>query len=157
MFADATKTGTSSTAPNSTTAIGVIGVNPTRVPTTITKLHVKSLPTLFGIQLSIGDLRAFIQELREAKGRIQMHSVAALAARRPSFVTRCLNSLACKSAIKFGQSLSRLECQQLVARLGQTKLPFQCAHGRPTVVPIALGDVSQGMNHVWKKSSGGVV
>ena len=108
-------------------------------------LHVKSLPTLFGIHLTIGDMRAFLQELVDASGAIHPNSDA----RRPRFVTRCLNSLACKRAIKFGDALDRSACLELVRRLSKTRLPFQCAHGRPTVVPIALGNVSLGVCHEW--------
>jgi DNA mismatch repair ATPase MutL len=143
MFVHATK-GTTATAASNTSTTNGGRTTPTR-----TKLHVKSLPTLFGIRLSIGDMRAFVQELHDAKGHIQLSHPTA---RRPTFVTRCLNSLACKRAIKFGKALTRNECQHLIAALISTKLPFQCAHGRPTVVPIALGDVSQGLCHAWNKN-----
>lgn len=43
---------------------------------------------------------------------------------------------ACRSAIKFGDRLSIDECQILIQDLKKCKLPFQCAHGRPTLIPI---------------------
>lgn len=39
-------------------------------------------------------------------------------------------------AIKFNDTLSRDECHSLVASLSGCQLPFQCAHGRPSIVPL---------------------
>jgi DNA mismatch repair protein MLH3 len=57
---------------------------------------------------------------------------------QPPAVGRLLRSKACRSAIKFGDALSRDACMQLVRDLADTDMPFQCAHGRPSVFPIAL-------------------
>ena len=54
----------------------------------------------------------------------------------PTILTLLLNSKACRSAIMFGQTLSKFECQLLVQKLAQCKQPFQCAHGRPSVIPL---------------------
>jgi hypothetical protein len=47
-----------------------------------------------------------------------------------------LISKACRGAIMFGDTLSREQCQKLLFSLRQCALPFQCAHGRPTLVPL---------------------
>lgn len=39
-------------------------------------------------------------------------------------------------AIKFGDSLTYDEMQCCLNSLKQCNLPFQCAHGRPTLTPI---------------------
>lgn len=39
-------------------------------------------------------------------------------------------------AIKFNDSLTRDECYSLVASLSTCQLPFQCAHGRPSIAPL---------------------
>lgn len=39
-------------------------------------------------------------------------------------------------AIMFNDQLSREECQELVSRLAQCVFPFQCAHGRRSMVPL---------------------
>ena len=39
-------------------------------------------------------------------------------------------------AIKFGDRLSKMEMNELVRALGSCDLPFQCAHGRPTIIPL---------------------
>lgn len=54
----------------------------------------------------------------------------------PRAVLRALVSKACRTAIMFGRQLSQRECAALLSRLGQTNFPFQCAHGRPTIVPV---------------------
>ncbi|XP_050906323.1 DNA mismatch repair protein MLH3 isoform X3 [Lathyrus oleraceus] len=54
----------------------------------------------------------------------------------PPSVVRLLNSKACRGAIMFGDSLLPLECSLLVEELKHTSLCFQCAHGRPTTVPL---------------------
>lgn len=36
----------------------------------------------------------------------------------------------------FNDVLSKDECKDLVRRLGQCAFPFQCAHGRPSMVPL---------------------
>ncbi|KAF4670779.1 ATP-binding mismatch repair protein [Perkinsus olseni] len=43
---------------------------------------------------------------------------------------------ACRQAVKFGDLMSSTEVSALVSSLGDCELPFQCAHGRPTVYPI---------------------
>jgi len=41
----------------------------------------------------------------------------------------------------FNDPLTTEECRQLVQRLGACAFPFQCAHGRPSMVPLVdLGD-----------------
>ena len=39
-------------------------------------------------------------------------------------------------AIKFGDELNRDRCVFLIKELSNCRLPFQCAHGRPTVLPL---------------------
>ncbi len=45
-------------------------------------------------------------------------------------------SMSCKNSIKAGDSLSLDEINELVSRLGQTKSPFTCPHGRPTIITM---------------------
>jgi DNA mismatch repair protein MLH3 len=47
-----------------------------------------------------------------------------------------VNSRACRSAVMFNDELTREECQELVQRLAGCVFPFQCAHGRPSMVPL---------------------
>lgn len=59
----------------------------------------------------------------------------------PTILMLLLNSKACRSAIMFGQRLDTAECELLVKKLSLCKQPFQCAHGRPSIVPLC--DFSQ--------------
>ncbi|KAK6304422.1 hypothetical protein J4Q44_G00250080 [Coregonus suidteri] len=54
----------------------------------------------------------------------------------PLTVLKVLASLACHGAIKFNDSLSKEECCSLVGSLSSCQLPFQCAHGRPSIAPL---------------------
>lgn len=56
----------------------------------------------------------------------------------PPLLQQLIASLACRNAIKFGDELTMDECHTMMENLLKTKLPFQCAHGRPSMVPLAL-------------------
>ncbi|KAI4141879.1 MAG: hypothetical protein L6R39_005154 [Caloplaca ligustica] len=59
----------------------------------------------------------------------------------PQGILDMVNSRSCRSAIMFNDELNNEECQTLVQRLARCKFPFQCAHGRPSMVPlVAFGD-----------------
>jgi DNA mismatch repair protein MLH3 len=59
----------------------------------------------------------------------------------PKGILDMLNSRACRSSIMFNDLLSREECANLLKRLADCAFPFQCAHGRPSMVPLVdLGD-----------------
>jgi DNA mismatch repair protein MLH3 len=63
----------------------------------------------------------------------------------PNGIVDLIHSRSCRSAIMFNDELSVRECQSLLARLSDCALPFQCAHGRPSMVPlVGLGAVVAG-------------
>ena len=108
-------------------------------------LIMSAVPMLFGLPLTARDMRLYLQELCDRGTSMRSF--------RPSFVTRILNSLACKLAIKFGASLGRAECKVLVRELAACALPFQCAHGRPSVVPLAAGGaLSSCLGLEWQRT-----
>lgn len=55
---------------------------------------------------------------------------------KPPSVNRILSSKACRTAIKFGDPIPFQECEKLIQQLSKTSFPFQCAHGRPSIVPL---------------------
>ena len=62
----------------------------------------------------------------------------------PQGILDMLNSRSCRSAIMFNDELTVAECETLVQRLAQCQFPFQCAHGRPSMVPLVeIGALSQ--------------
>jgi len=54
----------------------------------------------------------------------------------PKGIVDMLNSRACRSAIMFNDMLTNDECRDLINRLSHCAFPFQCAHGRPSMVPL---------------------
>ncbi|XP_015923493.1 DNA mismatch repair protein Mlh3 [Parasteatoda tepidariorum] len=54
----------------------------------------------------------------------------------PKTLSNVLNSQACRGAVKFGDPLTLSECENLLLSLSECKLPFQCAHGRPSIAPL---------------------
>ncbi|KAI0116337.1 hypothetical protein GGR51DRAFT_501068 [Nemania sp. FL0031] len=59
----------------------------------------------------------------------------------PEGILDMINSRACRSSIMFNDPLCREECVALLKRLADCAFPFQCAHGRPSMVPLVdLGD-----------------
>jgi DNA mismatch repair protein MLH3 len=54
----------------------------------------------------------------------------------PPTLLNMLNSRACRSAIMFNDVLSKEQCEVMVGRLAETAFPFQCAHGRPSLLPL---------------------
>lgn len=63
----------------------------------------------------------------------------------PQSIIDILNSRACRSAIMFNDALTRDDCKDLIGRLAGCAFPFQCAHGRPSVVPLVDLGTCQGV------------
>ena len=56
----------------------------------------------------------------------------------PRSLVDLINSRACRSAVMFNDELSAEECRQLISRLAKCHFPFQCAHGRKSMVPLVV-------------------
>lgn len=54
----------------------------------------------------------------------------------PQGILDMVNSRSCRSAIMFNDELTTEECQTLVRSLAGCAFPFQCAHGRPSMIPL---------------------
>lgn len=67
----------------------------------------------------------------------------------PQGLLDILNSRACRSAVMFNDELSKEQCQILIERLADCAFPFQCAHGRPSLVPLVdLGAIESAYSGV---------
>lgn len=64
----------------------------------------------------------------------------------PQGIVELINSRSCRSAIMFNDPLTRDQCTELLERLVQCAFPFQCAHGRPSMVPLV--DLGGGMGQM---------
>ncbi|KAL7312159.1 hypothetical protein PS15m_007956 [Mucor circinelloides] len=56
----------------------------------------------------------------------------------PRGILEILKSRACRGAIMFNDELTVEQCSDIVKRLSMCTFPFQCAHGRPSAIPIHL-------------------
>lgn len=56
----------------------------------------------------------------------------------PRPVLEAVASAACHSAVRFGDVLSSEQCRSIVGSLAECGSPFICAHGRPSIVPLAV-------------------
>lgn len=73
----------------------------------------------------------------------------------PEGILDLINSRACRSSIMFNDSLRIEECQGLISRLSKCAFPFQCAHGRPTMIPIV--DERRHLSGIFASSFGGEI
>lgn len=62
----------------------------------------------------------------------------------PQELLDLINSKACRGAVMFNDPLSLEQCERLVTHLAATAFPFQCAHGRPSLVPLTHVSVNSG-------------
>uniref|UniRef100_A0A147BG33 Putative dna mismatch repair protein n=1 Tax=Ixodes ricinus TaxID=34613 RepID=A0A147BG33_IXORI len=77
----------------------------------------------------------------QAQELLREHTEVLLSTRRsaislPKVLLDVLSSQACRGAIKFGSVLDLSECRKMLAALSRCSLPFQCAHGRPSLSPV---------------------
>jgi DNA mismatch repair protein MLH3 len=109
-------------------------------------VEVRTAPVIEKRILSAHIFEEFLREIR--RGGLQKEF--------SSTIQKEMESVACRYAIMFGDFLSKAECEALLSRLGRCRNPFQvlfnrnsqctrtrrnlqkaqCAHGRPSLVPI---------------------
>ncbi|KAK7948564.1 DNA mismatch repair protein [Apiospora aurea] len=81
-------------------------------------------------------VQSSLQASQRNEGREQDLHWLARFHRCPQGILDMINSRACRSAIMFNDLLSLDDCKSLLKRLADCALPFQCAHGRPSMVPL---------------------
>ena len=85
-------------------------------------LLVHHVPTVFKNRLdSVSHFRAFLHDQTNAT---------------PKSIKQAITTRSCRGAIKFGDELTMSQCVSLVRQLSECNNPFQCAHGRPSCVPL---------------------
>lgn len=85
------------------------------------------LPSVCGRVAQTSDMLEFLNDLGSMAGGSSI---------KPKFVSRVLASNACRYATMFGDTLSLQQCKQLIDALSKCQLPFVCAHGRPSIIPL---------------------
>ena len=89
-------------------------------------IGLESVPAVQGVALGEPALHEYCASLDATGGG---------SALPPPAVRRVLASKACRRAVMFGTELSTSQCQRILDALARCDMPFQCAHGRPTIAP----------------------
>ena len=85
-----------------------------------------------GDKVSKASSHSSAQATKHATGQAWLRRIGTC----PRGILDMLNSRACRSAVMFNDKLSLQDCQKLVKSLARCAFPFQCAHGRPSMIPL---------------------
>ncbi|PXF46030.1 DNA mismatch repair protein MutL [Gracilariopsis chorda] len=91
---------------------------------------VTGMPKICDTLMTQGHLFDFLDELCEDEMGIVSGCV-------PRFVRRTVATIACHKAVRFGDRLTCDQCESIIRALAKCDNPFCCAHGRPSIVPLA--------------------
>jgi DNA mismatch repair ATPase MutL len=115
---------------------------PTKAGATTGLVQMHTVPRVAGVTLAQMHLRKMLSQLHAADmsgsgsaGR-RLAAGPSLDRFKPTAVSEILAYRACHSAVRFGDQLTHDECRRIVSQLARCRLPFQCAHGRPTLHPV---------------------
>ena len=61
----------------------------------------------------------------------------------PNLVMEKVASMSCKAAIKGNQHISREEAEELIDELLQLENPYNCPHGRPTIISMSKYEIEK--------------
>lgn len=71
------------------------------------------------------------------------HRVKAVRDRQEALTHEVLDMMACKAAVKAGDSLSLDEIQSLLAQRETVERSSNCPHGRPTTIHLSLNQLEK--------------
>lgn len=79
---------------------------------------------------------------------ILLNVISDLADNRPTHAvtdpqTAVIEYMACRSAIKFGKTLSHDEMVELIRQLDTLKRPYTCPHGRPSMIHVTFDELEK--------------
>uniref|UniRef100_A0ABM5FAV6 DNA mismatch repair protein Mlh3 isoform X2 n=1 Tax=Pogona vitticeps TaxID=103695 RepID=A0ABM5FAV6_9SAUR len=110
----------------------------------LSQVLVGKVPLCF-VEREANELRRGRQTV--AKGIVQLlQATGGAQGTLPLTIQKVLASQACHGAIKFNYSLTLEESCRLMESLSCCQLPFQCAHGRPSMLPLA------DIDHLWQET-----
>ena len=83
------------------------------------------------------------------------HPWVSLFSQCPRGILELLHSRSCRSAVMFNDVLTQAECEAMVRRVAKCAFPFQCAHGRPSMVPLVDTGSRSSINRVggWQSDA----
>ena len=117
------------------------------------RISVKALPSAIAERCRI-EPKVLIELIRTEVWKRSEDGSSVTRQACPQGLLDMLNSRACRSAIMFNDELTKEEAQTLVQRLGDCNFPFQCAHGRPSMIPLVDLGTSSSMD-LGEKAFGG--
>ena len=109
------------------------------------RISVKALPSAIAERCRI-EPKILIELIRTEAWKCSEDGSSVPRKACPQGLLDMLNSRACRSAIMFNDELTKEEAQTLVQRLGDCNFPFQCAHGRPSMIPLVNLGTSSSTN-----------
>lgn len=95
---------------------------------------IRAIPSPLPTRAAAQAVTDLLDELPEAP-----HSEVEL----PEALDKALITLACKSAVKAGDTLDTKEMVNLVRELSEAKLPFNCPHSRPIIVEMGRDELER--------------
>ncbi len=98
---------------------------------------VRAIPIIMGEPCSGAFFTDILDSLKDSNGA---------AAGNPS--EKIIISMACKNAVKAGDSLSHEETRELLNRLFATTAPYTCPHGRPTIITMSRFELEKKFKRV---------
>ncbi|XP_009317668.1 PREDICTED: DNA mismatch repair protein Mlh3 isoform X1 [Pygoscelis adeliae] len=81
--------------------------------------------------------KSIVEELMQEQVELVQTTGGGARGTLPLTFLKVLASQACHGAIKFNERLTLEESCRLIEALSSCQLPFQCAHGRPSMMPLA--------------------
>ena len=102
------------------------------------EIFITHVPVLAGEECSDEDFFDFLRKLQELNPARGIERQIVSYRYTPQFIKRVLNGKACRGAIMFGDELSYPDMCSLIYQLHECRLPFQCAHGRPSIYPLLV-------------------
>ncbi|NXY20041.1 MLH3 protein, partial [Atrichornis clamosus] len=104
--------------------------------TNSSSILVRKVPMCF-IEREANELRRKRQPITKSIVELVQTTRGGARGTLPLTFLKVLASQACHGAIKFNEQLTLEESCRLIEALSSCKLPFQCAHGRPSMLPLA--------------------
>ncbi|MEG2972557.1 MAG: DNA mismatch repair endonuclease MutL [Clostridium sp.] len=72
-----------------------------------------------------------------------LDDVSMLSDKKSSCIDKIIYSMACRSAVKAGDSLKEVEIEVLLNNLSKCNSPYTCPHGRPTIIKMGLTELEK--------------
>lgn len=97
-------------------------------------LLIRAIPSPLPTRVAAQTVTDLLDKLREAP-----HTAVNI----PEAMDDALVTLACKSAVKAGDTLDTKEMVNLIKELSEAKLPFNCPHSRPIIVEMGRDELER--------------